>query len=270
MAYNKGHVRRPQAQPGNRKPPLGEKRPKLRLVWENPKLSCGTQKRKSEVKPEPSYGRVLYNYFRYYDPATGRYITSDPIGLRGGLNTYTYALNNPLYWNDPFGLDVEVLVGGAHWYDHAAVRIDNTVYSNGRYRVPGRDTGSFGLTGPNVLTVQSANSYYETSDSCNLCDTTGFKLDVTPAEEAKIRKYYKDLIAKSKKHPTRSGWYILPDDYAFVGNNCASTVVDALSSGLPWYQSMSLPGVATPQTLELNLHMSPFLVDETIHYQTGQ
>ena len=29
-----------------------------------------------------------YNYFRHYDPATGRYITSDPIGLDGVLNTY--------------------------------------------------------------------------------------------------------------------------------------------------------------------------------------
>ncbi len=55
-----------------------------------------------------------YNYFRYYDPATGRYITSDPIGLAGGLNTYIYAITNPLYWSDPFGLEVEVLVGGPH------------------------------------------------------------------------------------------------------------------------------------------------------------
>jgi RHS repeat-associated protein len=44
-----------------------------------------------------------YNYFRYYDPTTGRYITSDPIGLDGGLNTYTYALNNPLNNIDPDG-----------------------------------------------------------------------------------------------------------------------------------------------------------------------
>jgi len=62
-----------------------------------------------------------YNRFRYYDPAIGRYVCPDPIGLLGGLNLYSYTYN-PLTWADPLGLTGQCPIIVAHPSEAAAKR----------------------------------------------------------------------------------------------------------------------------------------------------
>jgi len=70
-----------------------------------------------------------YNYFRDYDPAVGRYVESDPIGLVGGPNTYAYVMNMPSMFIDPRGQLLAPVVWGIRvgWGIYQAYRTAQAV-----------------------------------------------------------------------------------------------------------------------------------------------
>jgi RHS repeat-associated protein len=49
-------------------------------------------------------GGQMYMRNRYYDPATGQFTQTDPIGIAGGLNTYGFGNGDPVSYDDPYGL----------------------------------------------------------------------------------------------------------------------------------------------------------------------
>jgi len=88
----------------SRKPPLGENRPKLRLVWENPALSADAHREKSKANLE----------------------------VVSGERFYAYVNNNPINFNDPSGKIIDTVA------DIAFIGYD--LYS--LYQNPGWDTAA--------------------------------------------------------------------------------------------------------------------------------
>ncbi|EBA4497518.1 RHS repeat protein [Salmonella enterica] len=72
---------------------------------------------------------LYYNRYRYYNPGQGRYITQDPIGLKGGLNPYQYPLN-PVTEVDPLGLwafAIPAILEGINWLFWGSAAAGGTV-----------------------------------------------------------------------------------------------------------------------------------------------
>ena len=155
-----------------------------------------------------------YNYFRTYDPATGRYVESDPIGLIGGLNTFSYVGVNPMSAIDPFGLDTLVISngqtvthGGRNPLGHtAAATTGSGVYSQGNNARPGSSVVDY------------------VRRELGRRDTRLTIIETTPEQEATIL----DHLMLTSAHDLTN---LFPD---FLFDNCASRTSDALASAGLW------------------------------------
>src|SRR6185437_293022 len=113
-----------------------------------------------------------YNLFRTYEPATGRYLQSDPIGLAGGISTYAYVSGDPIDYVDPNGLWQITIEGG--YFFGGQITFGNNGGSglfNGQWNVGVRGGFGEGL----ALSVDPKNSGCHAKGFSD----TGVKLDGT-------------------------------------------------------------------------------------------
>ncbi|MEE9303731.1 MAG: RHS repeat-associated core domain-containing protein, partial [Thiotrichaceae bacterium] len=130
-----------------------------------------------------------YNYFRYYDPSIGRYLTSDPLGQLAGSNLYAYVGGNPLKYTDPFGL--------LNWLEKKLVtdkQINNTKdivnnISDGSFTEKQLDN----IT-DKVLDALTTGDAFRILDLVNNPPLPGETLNIDTAQDKAITDTFKELL----------------------------------------------------------------------------
>jgi RHS repeat-associated protein len=112
---------------------------------------------------------LFYNYHRNYAQDLGRYVESDPIGIRGGINVFAYVLD-PMKQIDPLGL-----MGFGSGANYSGQRSGNGNISGGLSPQDMECTGDFGILDRNPCTKQCCVAHDDcfTQNNCNMSSWFG-------------------------------------------------------------------------------------------------
>ena len=212
-----------------------------------------------------SASELNYNYFRDYEAATGRYVESDPIGLRGGRGTYIYGSGRSLVNIDPAGLrDVIVAVWQSEWYPfsvgHVFVGEMNGTMILSQFPTP---HGLSGVNTPLSWVETLSKEGRDPTDVYKINIRDDFNFDrVADAEKSKPTWHWLSYDAKEQTQCTVAADNALRAGGIDMGSRRAARIPDFMYN---WLQSMSsgyfpdsgvsrLPGVpdSAPGNLWLN------------------
>lgn len=152
-------------------------------VWDNTHLGSG----------------FYYNLARWYEPASARFTSSDPIAFEGGLNLYRYANDNPATLSDPFGLAPTVPPDAAYY---VCCKGGKRTVCRGPSPDPSSGDVGFCMTVHEQQHIKDFDSHRFTCSPCNPDSPRGEPVTTTEKAPAECSAYCAELKCLQTKAPT--------------------------------------------------------------------